>query len=76
MTQINEWRTDFENVPKDGSLVLLRNLSNPKQRLEICAWDNNTPDYPWHTFHRYDAYPHDTFNEFYLISQEGFKNDK
>jgi hypothetical protein len=70
------WRSDYKNAPKDGSFVLLRNLQNTRLRMQACQWDNSTPDYPWHTINKCDAYPEDTFNEFHLILQEGFKNDK
>ena len=70
--QYSNWRSDYESHPKDNSFVLLRNLKESRQRLAVCRWDSSNPDYPWVTIDECDRYPEDTFNEFCLISQEGF----
>ena len=61
------WRNDFENVPKNGDLVILRHTVSPNYFV-LCRWSKSDVKMPWHSPDN-NRFTENTFNQFFLIPQ-------
>jgi len=74
MMQNNEWRSDFQNAPKNGDFVLLRHTIAPDWWV-LCKWCIDNSEMPWRSSYNNHRFTEDAFNQFFEIPQPPKENE-